>query len=343
MLPVIVLAVLALASFFVWIARKLDAVMLRNVTSAFQIIVSYSQVIGSTNSNYNIPWPPKMAAFMAGAKLALLDFFQVTSFDCWQRLNFLDTFWITMGVTFGILCLVPIFHRYTPHILRCITGANDPALRRVVRNLAFKVVAMYMAVLYPAITLKSLSLWNCQTIGDTEYLVLDVSQRCDGDRYARASLFNVFFVVVVVVGWPAFLIVYLRRIASADRHADTSVADRIGFLYEPYRREFMWWDVLETMRKLYLVTVVAFFQSGSIVQIVLSILVSVVALAYHTKARPFNELGLNLLQGANLGLVWLTFQAGLMLQYNGAVTETTATVTTTGLIAVCFPGVLFFV
>ena len=32
--------------------------------------------------------------------------------------------------------------------------------------------------------------------------------------------------------------------------------DRVGFLFEQYTPDYLFWDVLETVRKLYLVTVV---------------------------------------------------------------------------------------
>ena len=88
-----------------------------------------------------------------------------------------------------------------------------------------------------------------------------------------------------------------------------------------YRAEYLFWDVLETVRKLYLVhsvpirvcvcvcvqlvrvscvvaffnqvTVVAFFAAGSMIQVVLSILISVLAFAYHVHAMPYAALWLN--------------------------------------------------
>ncbi len=60
------------------------------------------------------------------------------------------------------------------------------------------------------------------------------------------------------------------------------------------------------VRKLYLVTIVAFFTPGSMLQLVLSILISVVALAYHVYAKPYTEKWLNFLQGTCLLIIWLT-------------------------------------
>ena len=58
----------------------------------------------------------------------------------------------------------------------------------------------------------------------------------------------------------------------------------------------------------------AFFTAGSMVQVVLSILVSVCALAYHAYALPYRESWLNMMQGACLFFIYLTLQAGLMVQ-----------------------------
>ena len=50
------------------------------------------------------------------------------------------------------------------------------------------------------------------------------------------------------------------------------------------------------------------------VQLVLSIFISVCALAYHTYALPYRESWLNMMQGACLFFIYLTLQAGLMVQ-----------------------------
>ena len=91
------------------------------------------------------------------------------------------------------------------------------------------------------------------------------------------------------------------------------VVDRIGFLYRNYRPEYLFWDVVETVRKLYLVAVIAFFVKGSLIQLVLSMFVSAIAMAYHFYAMPFRDRGLNVLQGTCLSLIWVTFQCGLLM------------------------------
>ena len=60
---------------------------------------------------------------------------------------------------------------------------------------------------------------------------------------------------------------------------------------------------------------IAFFTAGSMIQVVLSILVSVCALAYHTHALPYRESWLNIMQGACLFFIYLTLQAGLAVRF----------------------------
>ena len=112
---------------------------------------------------------------------------------------------------------------------------------------------MSQTIFYPAISLKSLSLWNCTTVDTARFLTADLSVPCAGEAYTTATVFNTLFVVGVVVGWPAFLVWYLRRIYVRGRTAEQTVLDRVGFVYAPYRPDYLYWDVLETVRKLYLV------------------------------------------------------------------------------------------
>ena len=213
-------------------------------------------------------------------------------------------------------------------------------------------------IITTAISLKSLSVFNCVKVGSVYFLVSDLSIPCSGIAYDAAFYFNIVFAVTVVLGWPLFLIFYLRqakeRVSFLEKYrratrsaslAANSVGTnvqvdvdpvalvisdseqeliekaerfeaRVGFIYEPYRTSFIYWDVVEALRQLYLVAIVAFFTQGSMVQIALSIFVSVAALCVHIKCQPYRRRAINLLQGACLTITWLTFQCGQLLVPN---------------------------
>jgi hypothetical protein len=104
-------------------------------------------------------------------------------------------------------------------------------------------------------------------------------------------------------------------------------------------------DVIETLRKLYLVTLVAFFKKGSMVQLVMSIFVSVIALAWHFHAMPFRKRFLNMLQGCCLFFVYITLQAGVMIKSTApdptAGNALVAAVSVANAIVFCSPVLMF--
>ena len=73
-------------------------------------------------------------------------------------------------------------------------------------------------------------------------------------------------------------------------------------------------DVVETLRKLYMTALVSFFASGSLVQIVLSLIVSVLACIQQAQYNPFRHQWVNWLQQSALLVIWATLQSGLLLQ-----------------------------
>ena len=73
-------------------------------------------------------------------------------------------------------------------------------------------------------------------------------------------------------------------------------------------------DVVETLRKLYMTALVSFFTSGSLVQIVLSLIVSVLACVQQAQYKPFKHQWVNWLQQSALLVIWATLQSGLLLQ-----------------------------
>jgi hypothetical protein len=215
-----------------YVAQRVDT---KKMVNAAAVLVSYFQVAGSAGQKYNIPWPAFMESVLAQFRLALLDFFSVTAVDCYTTFSFYLPFWITLTATSGLLILAAVFHKVLPFLFATCCSAADPTWPKYLRSLIVKSAAIFLTVLYPAISLQSLSLWSCQQVGAHRYLISDFSVRCEGDDYWWASFANIFFVVGIVLGWPAFLLWYLRRVEKQGRVYDPIVENRIGFLYRKYK------------------------------------------------------------------------------------------------------------
>ncbi len=61
-----------------------------------------------------------------------------------------------------------------------------------------------------------------------------------------------------------------------------------GFLYEQYKSKYLYWETVETLRKLYFVSVAVFILESGF-QIFLSIFVSIIALCAQIYTQPFRE------------------------------------------------------
>jgi hypothetical protein len=101
-------------------------------------------------------------------------------------------------------------------------------------------------------------------VGSDFYLIGDLRLRCAGPTYNTASAFNILFVLVFVVGWPAFLVWcgfvvfaygeyviiynsfivilfrYLRQIRDQNKLSEERVLIRVGFLFSQYREEYLY-------------------------------------------------------------------------------------------------------
>jgi hypothetical protein len=254
------------------------------------------QVMSSTDSSYSINWPDKIRAFLNACRFGLFEFLQITSMDCWVTLNFFDTYTITVTVTLGFVALTILSHFGTPFLFHRCCPEHWAEWGQKLQQITEKGAIVFMSIVYPSVSQKALSLWNCETIGATRFLVSDLRIVCEGSFYRGLSGFNVFFVLAVVCGWPTFLVWRLWSIHKEGRATHEAVVNSMGFLYQQYLPDYYLYDVLETLRKLYLVALVSFFARGSILQIVCSIIVSFFACLYHWHAKPYRDRWLNCTQ-----------------------------------------------
>jgi hypothetical protein len=185
-LPVVCTLVVVAVVVLFYLSRFVDPKTLVRLVNTTQVLIGYLQVMGSSSSSYDIPWPAFMQGLLGSFRVALMDVFQVTAVDCWQKMDFWTPYWITILTTSVLLLLAPLLHAVIPIVFqRCAACASlDEDRRKRLRGLTVKGIAIFMSVFFPAISLKSLSLWNCTQVGNESYLTSDLSVPC---RYAKHS------------------------------------------------------------------------------------------------------------------------------------------------------------
>ncbi len=81
------------------------------------LTVSYLQVMGSSSSSYQIPWPGFMRSLLDQMRVALLDVYAVMAVDCFADYSFYEPFWITTVTTSATLLLAFVAHLCLPRVI----------------------------------------------------------------------------------------------------------------------------------------------------------------------------------------------------------------------------------
>ncbi len=141
LLPVLIVALVVFAAIFVYISRRID---LSKLVGAAKVFVSYLQVMGSSSSTYQIPWPDFMQGLLLNFRLALMDVMQVLAIDCWRQLSFYDGYLFTTISTSVLLLLVPMLHRLAPYVVSRYCPQRMGAPLKEFRNLLVKGIAIFV-------------------------------------------------------------------------------------------------------------------------------------------------------------------------------------------------------
>jgi len=91
---------------------------------------------------------------------------------------------------------------------------------------------------------------------------------------------------------------------------------RLAFLWESYRPEFWYFEVIETTRRLLLTSVLSVIQSGSSQQAVLACLFSLAYIKLYNKCAPYDSPSTSSLAEMGQYQIFFTFFFALILQNN---------------------------
>merc|ERR1711939_796619 len=167
-------------------------------------------------------------------------------------------------------------------------------------------------MLYPLISINTMSLYNCRYIEDGWYLQADVSIHCYSGTWLWFGTLGVFMVLLYPIGVPLYLYVVLSR--NQHKLHRSKMYGTFGFVFEQYRKETYYGDVLDTLRKLTLTSIVMFIKPGTSAQVGSAMVLSFIFLLYNVKVRPFYDPCQNQMQTLSLGGICLTLFIGLLLK-----------------------------
>ena len=118
--------------------------------------------------------------------------------------------------------------------------------------------------------------------------------------------------IVWGIGMPAIAIVLLRRNYVNNRLFEVRTLSIFGFLYNGYKFQNYYWEIIILYRKVLIVFVLVFLALVSIeVQALVALFIMMMSLVFHAKNLPFEKPHQNMLETQSIIAASITIYCGL--------------------------------
>ena len=153
-------------------------------------------------------------------------------------------------------------------------------------------------------------MFNCREVDSVRYLRSDLRLECDTERHTAASAFGWFMVFAFPVGLPLLYFVMLfhqrKKLYEADGETASKEVSYLRFFFGEYKPELYFWETIECGRKLLLMGFAAFYQPGTLMQLIAVMSLTVLYIIMITMAFPYANNSDNLLAINGQAMLFLT-------------------------------------
>jgi hypothetical protein len=254
--------------------------------SKTKILVNFMQLVTLFSPVYRIRFPPAFVSFLSAFSFFNLDLFRWLPVGC-----FLDGFNFYDELTVSTVCFLALAATVTlVHAIKAKAGKTS-CIGRWTDTLAGAALVCTYAV-YPSLAVKIFSTFNCGTVkhagGTAQFLRADYSIDCGDGAHWGYQIYAGFMVLAIAIGTPVTYLVLLWKSRRAETHMDAvDSAEHLLFLSQDYTQDCWYWEAVESGRKLWLTGFAVFVAQGSLLQLVLSFLMSAAYLVCVIKMRPY--------------------------------------------------------
>jgi len=272
-----------------------------------KIVFAYFQVVGGLGLIFGIQFPPvysTVISFLSG--VFSFDFISFMPIGCiFPSSHYTLLLSYTLVPLSLSIMLVGWYNK-----LKKETDEKSISLR----NTLFELFLALTFLLLPSISVKVFTTFACQEFDDgTSFLKVDFSLDCQSPEHTFYKTFAGLMVCVYPVGIPLMYFILLFRTRqqlkagqvkkekemSRDSALEEALKKReeneekdktvkaLSFLYDSYQPKFWWFEIFETLRKLALTGFLVFIAPGTTAQVVVSLVMSIVALVVYALTQPF--------------------------------------------------------
>ena len=188
---------------------------------------------------------------------------QIFSFDCFIDSRDGDASEIADSAFFRIYYVKLLFFALLPFLIATVSFGSWRLYARISKNSesiigrATSTMVILLFLVHPNIVQYMFNTFNCFDVDGEARVITDLQILCyDGPHTFWALLVAFPSIVVWGLGIPFFAYILLTR--EKHRLKKIEVKEKYGFLYNGYRRQFYYWEVIIMYRKIVIVFIAVF-------------------------------------------------------------------------------------
>ncbi|CAN0459726.1 unnamed protein product, partial [Hapterophycus canaliculatus] len=207
----------------------------------------------------------------------------------WSNMDFHD--WL-FASTLGPLAVVGVLAvTYRIAILRN-GAAGHSVLADNIRHKHQTALLLLTFLVYSSVSSMVFKTFACETLeDDVEYLRADYRINCADPKHKAIQVYASIMIFVYPVGIPLLyaILLFQRRGVLSDADADKSAAQPISSIWESYRPERFYYEVVECGRRIMLTGVVVFIFPNDAAQIAITMLIAFFFFAMFEVLAPYKS------------------------------------------------------
>jgi len=306
----LIIGILAVAALYCVLKKKLkdNAILWKRLKNGAKILLVGFQITASLPAVVPaLPLPENFKEAVRTFQFLNADLFQFVSAGCWSgEFNFYHR---ALAVTLPVLFVCGLL---------VLLGKRSATNHSYFFNVSIAI--SYLTL--PAITTTIFGVFSCDELDDDRNLLrTDYSISCDDEMRNFWLFYGVVMVLTFPVGVSAvyFRLLYMNRekIRQTEevRELDEELMN-IAFLFDPYKPEYWYFEVVETMRRLLMTGALSSVRPGSFTQLSCGLSLSIFFTVLLATLMPYSESRDNWIAILSSALLIMVFLASSFMKYN---------------------------
>jgi hypothetical protein len=144
-------------------------------------------------------------------------------------------------------------------------------------------------LIYPYSCQLIFSTFQCKVVDSVRYLEEDFAVDCDGPLHTQAKNWAALMIVLFPVGLPTLYFLMLAPHANHITVGDTEHIRYLEFFFHEYDPDYYYWEVVECARKCILMGFASLVKPGSVMQLILVMVMTVIYMLIITRTCPYKR------------------------------------------------------